>query len=131
MSNSFQNVDAFLIDVFQVGPHTVKTEHYFSPQPFYPSATFTSLRKHVKFTVYAADQVIRRYFLESSEYCALNYVLGSSSADYKLHRQLDNYGTGRPTYMRMKNVVVEDLTVGVGCITSSYGEHSIPFDNNI
>lgn len=127
----FQIVDTFVIDVFEVGPHLVIAEHYYSPQPFYPNDTFTSLRKHVKFTIFVAKkQVIRRYFLESSEYERLHYVLGSSSADYSTHRQHCMYMAIRPTYIQLKNDVIEDLTVGsTGLIASYYGKRDdIPVD---
>ncbi|KAG4070848.1 hypothetical protein HA402_011074 [Bradysia odoriphaga] len=120
-----KDVDTFVIDVFAVGPYRVITEQYFSPQPFYPNDDFTSLRKHVKFTVFVANQVIRRYFLESTEYERLHYVLGSSSSDYSLHRQHIPYCAIRPTYVEMKNDVIEDLTRGGSCIISSYAVREI------
>ncbi|XP_037031172.1 uncharacterized protein LOC119070796 isoform X2 [Bradysia coprophila] len=120
-----KSVDTFVIDAFDVGPHRVIAEHYYSPQPFYPNDNFTSLRKHVKFTIFVGNQVIRRFFLESSHYERLNYVLGSSSVDYRQHRQHSHYMDIRPTYIEMKNDVIKDLTEGSSCIISSYARREI------
>ncbi|XP_037031171.1 uncharacterized protein LOC119070796 isoform X1 [Bradysia coprophila] len=120
-----KSVDTFVIDVFDAEPYRVITEHYFSPQPFYPNDNFTSLRKHVKFTIFVGNQVIRRFFLESSQNERLHYVLGSSSADYSFHRQHIPYLAIRPTYIQLKNDVIEDLTEGSSCIISSYARREI------
>lgn len=75
--------------------------------------------KHVRFSVYRGDELIMRYFLESTQMDEMYFVLGSMSLDYRHHSQIEPYGPIPPKYKQMKNTVIRDLTVGIAPLLSS------------
>lgn len=118
LSNEYatlQELISILGDVFEVGQYKIKAEHFLTPQPFHPNNTV--IKKHVQFSVLHEDKLTSSYFLESSAFFGVQYVL--STTNYERHRQLVNYGTIPPKYIDMKDVVIDHLTVDENAIITS------------
>ncbi len=106
----FQKKISFTRDIFRLHNLAVSCVEYIEPLKFYPSSNF--VYKHMAFIVFQDNQIILRYYLESTHIFDLYYVLCSMSADMLVHRQVKQYGNIRPKYSDIKRMIIHDLSSG-------------------
>ena len=99
-------VDAFGRDRFLVRDLRVDVAQFFEPVPYSPNDSL--IMKLYRFSVYKADKVIARYYLEHSKLDGNpHYVLGLSEG--AAHTQVQPYGANPPTYWQLKERVRQHL----------------------
>jgi hypothetical protein len=107
----FQKHMSFVRDIFKAGNLVVSCVEYFQPMKFYPNSSFVF--KHMVFLVFQDNEIILRYYLESTNFFELYYVLCSMSSNNMVHRQIKPFGSIKPKYVDLKLVIIGDLAHGM------------------
>ena len=81
------------------------------------------------FIVFQDDQIVLRYYLETTNYFELYYMLCSMSPDMLSHKQIKSFGNKKPTYAELKQHIIQDLTYGVN--QPPFLIKSISFNNEV
>ena len=102
-----ERFEAFGRDRFVFRDLRIDAAEFFAPVPYYPGdATIVKL---FRFSVYRANKVVLRYYLEKSNILEVFYVLTRVDPASNSHAQIKPYGRAAPDYWDLKHNVLNDL----------------------
>lgn len=100
-------------DIFKAQNLIVSAVDYYEPVAFYQSSASSIVNKNIGFFVFFDNQLILRYFLESSVVGGmLYYALCSMSINNQTHRVIKAFSNKKPKYEELRNFVINDLVSG-------------------